>query len=101
VLLDRDGTLVVDVPYNGDPELVRPVTGAVEALRMLRAAGIPTAVPIATPTTMSAQSPIRGSRSVATSATPIPAAAISLPRTAVRGPRTIRRPPMNIAKPTM
>ncbi|MEU1967212.1 haloacid dehalogenase, partial [Micromonospora sediminicola] len=28
VLLDRDGTLVEDVPYNGDPEKVRPVPGA-------------------------------------------------------------------------
>lgn len=44
VLFDRDGTLVMDVPYNRDPDLVRPVDGAVEALRMLRAAGIPTAV---------------------------------------------------------
>ena len=44
VLFDRDGTLVVDVPYNRDPDLVRPVAGAVEAMRMLRAAHIPTAV---------------------------------------------------------
>ncbi|MFG2104788.1 hypothetical protein ACGFJ5_29775, partial [Micromonospora echinaurantiaca] len=28
VLLDRDGTLVEDVPFNGDPEKVRPVPGA-------------------------------------------------------------------------
>ncbi|MFG3707694.1 hypothetical protein ACGF7U_23600, partial [Micromonospora sp. NPDC047670] len=27
VLLDRDGTLVEDVPYNGDPEKVRVVPG--------------------------------------------------------------------------
>jgi len=40
VLLDRDGTLVVDVPYNGDPSLVQPMPGAVEALGRLRAAGI-------------------------------------------------------------
>jgi HAD superfamily hydrolase (TIGR01662 family) len=40
VLLDRDGTLVVDVPYNGDPALVQPMPGAVEALDRLRAAGI-------------------------------------------------------------
>lgn len=40
VLLDRDGTLVHDVPYNGDPELVRPVDGAAEALARLRAAGL-------------------------------------------------------------
>src|SRR3954462_133008 len=30
VLFDRDGTLVHDVPYNGDPDLVRPVDGARE-----------------------------------------------------------------------
>jgi HAD superfamily hydrolase (TIGR01662 family) len=40
VLLDRDGTLIVDVPYNGDPGLVRPVAGAREALDRLRTAGI-------------------------------------------------------------
>ena len=27
VLFDRDGTLVRDVPYNADPELVEPVPG--------------------------------------------------------------------------
>jgi HAD superfamily hydrolase (TIGR01662 family) len=40
VLFDRDGTLVVDVPYNGDPGAVRPVPGAAAALDRLRAAGI-------------------------------------------------------------
>ena len=40
VLLDRDGTLVEDVPYNGDPEQVRPVPGARAALDRLRAAGL-------------------------------------------------------------
>jgi histidinol-phosphate phosphatase family protein len=44
VLFDRDGTLVVDVPYNGDPRLVRPVAGARPALERLRAADVPTAV---------------------------------------------------------
>jgi histidinol-phosphate phosphatase family protein len=44
VLLDRDGTLVVDVPYNGDPAAVEPMPGAVEALDRLRAAGVRTAV---------------------------------------------------------
>jgi histidinol-phosphate phosphatase family protein len=44
VLLDRDGTLVVDVPFNADPARVRPTPGAREALARLRAAGIPTAV---------------------------------------------------------
>jgi len=40
VLFDRDGTLVPDVPYNGDPDVVRPVDGAAEALERLRRAGI-------------------------------------------------------------
>ena len=44
VLFDRDGTLVVDVPYNGDAERVRLVPGAREALRRLRRAGVPVAV---------------------------------------------------------
>ncbi|GHD90752.1 D-glycero-alpha-D-manno-heptose-1,7-bisphosphate 7-phosphatase [Streptomyces naganishii] len=44
VLFDRDGTLVEDVPYNGDPDLVRPVDGAREAVRLLRARGIRTGV---------------------------------------------------------
>lgn len=44
VLFDRDGTLVVDVPYNGDPERVVPMPGAREALDRLRAAGVPLAV---------------------------------------------------------
>ena len=44
VVLDRDGTLVEDVPYNGDPARVRPVPGAREALDRLRAVGVRTAV---------------------------------------------------------
>jgi histidinol-phosphate phosphatase family protein len=44
VLLDRDGTLVVDVPYNRDPERVVPVAGARRALDRLRDAGVRTAV---------------------------------------------------------
>lgn len=44
VLFDRDGTLVLDVPYNGDPQRVEPMPGAIDALATLRAAGIPTAV---------------------------------------------------------
>lgn len=40
VLFDRDGTLVVDVPYNGDPAAVRPKAGAEQALARLRKAGI-------------------------------------------------------------
>ncbi|GAA3293849.1 hypothetical protein [Streptomyces cinereospinus] len=37
VLLDRDGVLVEDVPDNADPDRVRPVAGAREALALLRA----------------------------------------------------------------
>ena len=44
VLFDRDGTLVEDVPYNGDPELVRPLPGACEALEVLRGEGVATGV---------------------------------------------------------
>ncbi|MFF2346363.1 D-glycero-alpha-D-manno-heptose-1,7-bisphosphate 7-phosphatase [Pseudarthrobacter sp. NPDC058119] len=44
VLFDRDGTLVVDVPYNGDPGKVRPMAGAKEVLDALRADGIATGV---------------------------------------------------------
>lgn len=44
VLFDRDGTLVHDVPYNGDPAMVRPVEGARAALERLRSHGIATAV---------------------------------------------------------
>ncbi|MDP9396803.1 MAG: HAD family hydrolase [Actinomycetota bacterium] len=40
VLFDRDGTLVYDVPYNGDPARVAPVPGARAALDRLRAAGV-------------------------------------------------------------
>ncbi|WP_426226827.1 D-glycero-alpha-D-manno-heptose-1,7-bisphosphate 7-phosphatase [Pseudarthrobacter sp. DSP2-3-2b1] len=39
VLFDRDGTLVVDVPYNGDPSLVRAMPGAKAVLDFLRAGG--------------------------------------------------------------
>lgn len=44
VLFDRDGTLVHDEPYSADPERVRPVPGAREALERLRAAGYPVGV---------------------------------------------------------
>jgi HAD superfamily hydrolase (TIGR01662 family) len=40
VLFDRDGTLIEDVPYNGNPDLVRPVPGARAALDRLRIAGL-------------------------------------------------------------
>ncbi|MDP8931914.1 MAG: HAD family hydrolase [Actinomycetota bacterium] len=44
VLFDRDGTLVADVPYNGDPALVRALPGVREALDRLRAAHVKLAV---------------------------------------------------------
>ena len=44
VLFDRDGTLVVDVPYCGDPGLVVPVPTARAALALLRTAGVPVGV---------------------------------------------------------
>jgi histidinol-phosphate phosphatase family protein len=44
VLFDRDGTLVVDVPYNGEPGRVVAMPGAREAVGRLRTAGVATAV---------------------------------------------------------
>jgi histidinol-phosphate phosphatase family protein len=44
VLFDRDGTLVHDEPYNGDPGKVRLVPGARTALDAVRAAGLRTGV---------------------------------------------------------
>ena len=44
VLFDRDGTLVIDVPYNGDPALVEPMPGAKAVLDALRAEGLATGV---------------------------------------------------------
>ena len=40
VLFDRDGTLVHDFPYNGDPDWIRPMPGVREALDRLRASGV-------------------------------------------------------------
>jgi D-glycero-D-manno-heptose 1,7-bisphosphate phosphatase len=40
VLFDRDGTLVVDVPYNADPAAVEPMPTAPAALSLLRRAGV-------------------------------------------------------------
>jgi histidinol-phosphate phosphatase family protein len=40
VLFDRDGTLVRDVPYNADPDLVDPVPGAAAAVAALRSRGL-------------------------------------------------------------
>lgn len=40
ILFDRDGTLIRDVPYNGDPLLVEPLPGAREALDLARSRGL-------------------------------------------------------------
>jgi histidinol-phosphate phosphatase family protein len=39
VFLDKDGTLIEDVPYNVDPGLIRLTSGAAGGLRRLHAAG--------------------------------------------------------------
>ncbi|HEX6238852.1 MAG TPA: HAD-IIIA family hydrolase [Acidimicrobiales bacterium] len=44
MLCDRDGTLVADVPYNGDPDRVRVLPGVAAGLARLRAAGVALAV---------------------------------------------------------
>ena len=44
MLFDRDETIVVDVPFNGDPDKVVPAPNARELLDRLRAAGLPLAV---------------------------------------------------------
>jgi histidinol-phosphate phosphatase family protein len=44
VLCDRDGTLVADVPYNGNPGRVVPLPGVAHGLARLRAAGIGLAI---------------------------------------------------------
>ncbi|WP_051806868.1 D-glycero-alpha-D-manno-heptose-1,7-bisphosphate 7-phosphatase [Streptomyces sp. NRRL F-2664] len=44
VLFDRDGTLVTDVPYNGDPARVTPMPTARAAVTALRARGVPVGV---------------------------------------------------------
>jgi D-glycero-D-manno-heptose 1,7-bisphosphate phosphatase len=44
VFFDRDETLIVDVPFNGDPDKVSAAPGARAQLDRLRAAGLPLAV---------------------------------------------------------
>ncbi len=39
VFLDKDGTLVEDIPYNVNPSLIRLTDGATEALKLLQDAG--------------------------------------------------------------
>nr|WP_240981082.1 HAD family hydrolase [Streptomyces sp. N502] len=43
-MFDRDGTLIVDVPYNGDPARVVPMPTAREAVDAVRARGVPVGV---------------------------------------------------------
>lgn len=44
VLFDRDGTLIRDVPYNGDPDRVEPVPEAGAAVRAARRHGLAVAI---------------------------------------------------------
>jgi D-glycero-D-manno-heptose 1,7-bisphosphate phosphatase len=39
VFLDKDGTLIENIPYNVDPKLIRLIAGAGAALKQLHAAG--------------------------------------------------------------
>jgi D-glycero-D-manno-heptose 1,7-bisphosphate phosphatase len=39
VFLDKDGTLVENVPYNVDPKKIQLTTGAIEGLKLLHSAG--------------------------------------------------------------
>ncbi len=39
IFLDKDGTLIPDIPYNVDPARITLLPGAIEGLRMLHAAG--------------------------------------------------------------
>jgi D-glycero-D-manno-heptose 1,7-bisphosphate phosphatase len=44
VMCDRDGTLIEDIPYNGDPALVEALEGVVDGLALLRTRGVPLAM---------------------------------------------------------
>jgi histidinol-phosphate phosphatase family protein len=44
ILVDRDGTLIEDVPYNADPAAVRPMPGVRDALDRVRARKVPLAI---------------------------------------------------------
>ena len=41
VFLDKDGTLLEDVPYNVEPEKMQPAAGVMEGLRLLAGTGLP------------------------------------------------------------
>jgi histidinol-phosphate phosphatase family protein len=43
-MCDRDGTLIADVPYNGNPALVTALEGVVDGLAELRTRGLPLAM---------------------------------------------------------
>src|SRR5215213_7557219 len=43
-LLDRDGTIIMDEHYLGDPERVALLPGAAEAIRLLASRGVPSVV---------------------------------------------------------
>lgn len=44
VFIDKDGTLIEDVPYNVDPAQLRFTDGAIPALNLIASAGLPIAV---------------------------------------------------------
>jgi histidinol-phosphate phosphatase family protein len=44
ILMDRDDTIIEDVPYNDDPDLVLPRPGVAEALEHARACGVRLAI---------------------------------------------------------
>lgn len=44
IFIDKDGTLIDDVPYNVDPRRIRLTTGAIEALGIWAAEGWPIAI---------------------------------------------------------
>ena len=73
----------------------------IAVMRTERALGIPTAVPITSPTAIRPQSSMRWSIRVAMTAIAMPTAATWLPRTAVRGPRSMCSPAMKSEKATM
>ena len=64
----------------------------IAVIRTWRAAGMPIAVPMATPRMIRPQLPMPGISSVAMTAMAMPTAAMRLPRTAVFGPVSPIRP---------
>src|SRR5919197_3374557 len=97
----RYSTMLISATAPPPTPLKSATICGIAVMRTLRAAGTPTAVPSATPTTISGQSPTPRWDSVATTAIAMPTAAIWLPRTAVRGPRSMCRPTMKKLNATM